>query len=383
MKSIDQYSPLVPGSARKRSGIGVLLDFIMLIITIIAAGMLVCAFLAKNIHPQNSWVFAFAGLSAPVLYVANILLLLFWAMRWKWCIMIPALTLLIGLGNLSLFFKPSFSKNYYTKESGSTVVMTYNVMGFLHDNEQGKKVSSIDSLTTFMNRYNPDILCMQEFQAWSESSKNKIDEILDMKYNSVHYPITNGKGAGWGLAVYSNFPIIAQGYMDFPQSTNSVMWADIVVRKDTVRVFNCHLQTTSVDTADREYISNQEFMHDSESREEKVRGIAAKLKKNYMKRAEQADSLAPVIHASPYNVFVCGDFNDTPMSYVYSKLKGKLNDAFVTKGKGLSSHTFRGLFNLFRIDYIFYSNKIKALNYSTPESEYSDHKAVVAGFLIP
>lgn len=359
-----------------------MLDLVIFIISVLAAAMLACAYLAKNIHPQNSWVFAFAGLSAPVLYIMNILLVLYWAIRWRWPVFIPGVILLIGIGNLNLFFKPSFSKEYYSKEPGSTVVMTYNVTGFLHEDGNRKKTSSTDSLTAFINRYSPDILCLQEFQAWSAGAKNHIDTMLGMKYNRTNYPITNGKGVGWGLAIYSNFPIVSSGDMVFPGSTNSAMWADIVVKKDTVRVFNCHLQTTSVDISDREYISNQEFIFDTQDREEKVKGIASKLKKNYMIRAEQADSLAPVIHSSPYKVFVCGDFNDTPMSYTYHKIKGKLADTFREKGKGMDSHTFRGLFNLFRIDYILHSPEIKALNYSTPECEYSDHKAVVAGFSI-
>ena len=45
--------------------------------------------------------------------------------------------------------------------------------------------------------------------------------------------------------------------MDFPESRNSAMWADIVVRKDTIRVFNNHLQTTQIDESDREFLRSE------------------------------------------------------------------------------------------------------------------------------
>lgn len=367
--------------AKRKSRVVRLLDIIIFFATIIFAAGLVCAYFAKRIHPENSWVFAFTGLTAPILYILNLIMLLFWAIRWKWVVAIPGITLLLGAGYISLFFRPSVSKHYDDGPTGSITVMSYNVAGFLHRDESGAKVSSLDSVASFIRNYNPDILCLQEFQSRSAEYKKTVDSLLNMKYSRVNYslPFTKNEG-GWGVAVYSNYPIISTGSINFPNSNNSSIWVDAVIKKDTVRIFNCHLQTTSVSESERDYISNQEFIHDAGYREEKVRGIASKLKRNYVTRAEQADSIAPIIHSSPYKLFVCGDFNDTPMSYVYHKIRGNLLDTFAEKGQGFNSHTFRGLFNIFRIDYILHSPEIKALHYSTPDSEYSDHKAVVAGF---
>lgn len=383
MKYTGEYGTYYGSRTGKKGRGTTLLDIVVLIVTVIAAGMLLSAYLARYINPETNWVFAFAGLAAPLLFVVNIILALYWIVRWKYFVVIPAVVVLAGAGYLPLFFRPTLSKHYEGETKGTLVVMTYNVMGFLYEEEEGRMVTSIDSIGQIVSAHKPDILCMQEFQARSADQKHRIDSTLGMPYNRVKYKKENSRGGGWGLAVYSNYPITGSGIMDFPESNNSAMWVDVVVHGDTLRVFNNHLQTTSVNTSDREFIQNQEFLLPTPEREERVRGIASKLRRNYRIRAHQADTLAPVIHDSPHRLIVCGDFNDTPLSYVYFRIRGRLADTFAEKGHGINSNTFRGLYNLFRIDYILHSRDIKALQYDAPASEFSDHKAVVARLKLP
>lgn len=359
-----------------------LLDRVLLIATIVCALLLLCAYLARYVNPATAWFFAFAGLVAPVLMVSNILLALYWVVRWRWYVFIPAVALLLGVNYFGLFFRPSLSKGYPVDNKGSVKVMTYNVMGFLQDGSDGKAVWQPDSTLAFVRLYNPDILCIQEFQCMTPEQKTRVDSLIGLPYNCVNYRLKTSAGRGWGLAIYSRWPIIAHDKHDFSQSTNSSLWADVAIGKDTVRVFCNHLQTTSVGHKERKYIDNQQFLHNSPDRETVVRGILSKLKRNFVIRAAQVDTLAPTIAASPYDVIVCGDFNDTPMSYTYFRMRDGLRDAFIERGQGMGSNTYKGLFNMFRIDYIFHSPSIKALHYSTPSSEYSDHKAVLTEFII-
>mgnify|MGYP000267215571 FL=1 len=52
-----------------------------------------------------------------------------------------------------------------------------------------------------------------------------------------------------------------------------------------------------------------------------------------IRRNRQADLLANAIAESPYPVIVCGDFNDTPASYVYRKISRSLQDCFLQAGR--------------------------------------------------
>lgn len=374
----DRYSYEGRATRKRSGGLMRIFDLGVFALTVVASLLLLCAYVSRYVNPADLWLFAFAGLAAPILYVINIVLTLYWTIRWKRFALFPLAVLLIGVGWISLFFRPSLSKNYSPRNKRAVVVMSYNAAGFLTDGHDGKPVSTLDSMVAFIGRNKPDILCIQEFQCYTAERKPALDSLIGLPYNKVNYKLANTSGGGWGLAIYSNYRILGSGTVDFENTTNSALWADLWVKGDTVRVFNCHLQTTSINQSDREYITNQEFIADDGAmREERVRSIAGKLRRNFIARASQVDSLAPMIHGSPHKVIVCGDFNDTPMSYAYRKMRGPLADAFVEKGSGIPN-TYQGLFNLFRIDYILHSRTIATLNYISPAGEYSDHKAVIA-----
>ncbi len=374
---MESYGGTYEREKRRRGrGVASLFNFVMLAITVVSALLLVSAFFAKYVDPADSWFFAFAGLGAPIIYMANVVLLLFWIVKWRLYVLIPLAVLLLGMSDVKLFFRPAKNGEAEVYDGNKFTFMTYNVMGFMTESEAGL-VSSLDTAALYIKKLNPDILCIQEYQTTRSNPKIKIDSLFGMRYNRVHYTKPSSDG-GWGIAVYSKYPIVAYEAMDYPESVNSSMWVDIRIGGDTLRVLNNHLQSTSVSKEDRDYIDTQEYLH-SEGREEKVRSIAGKLWGGFKKRAAQADSLAIAIEASPYDVIVCGDFNDTPISYAYTTIRGDLLDAFVEKGKGMPN-TFNGLFNMFRIDYVFHSERLKALSYDSPEWECSDHKPVVVDF---
>lgn len=97
---------------------------------------------------------------------------------------------------------------------------------------------------------------------------------------------------------------------------------------------------------------------------------------NNRKRALQADYIHRQIELSPYPVIVCGDFNDTPASYAYHRIKGNLTDGFQECGSGYQ-YTFRQLCKLWRIDYILHSTEFEGTTNISPDLPYSDHNPVV------
>ena len=104
--------------------------------------------------------------------------------------------------------------------------------------------------------------------------------------------------------------------------------------------------------------------------------MAFQMKKNFVKRATQADYIRQMLDAGEGPVIICGDFNDTPASYTYRTVKGDLTDGFRDCGSGFG-YTFRQLKRIFRIDYIIYSPDFKGVTYDSPNLDYSDHKPVV------
>jgi endonuclease/exonuclease/phosphatase family metal-dependent hydrolase len=79
-------------------------------------------------------------------------------------------------------------------------------------------------------------------------------------------------------------------------------------------------------------------------------------------RAGQAEIVAGEIRkANGYYTIVCGDFNDTPLSYVHRTIQGPLADAYAESGFGLGI-SYNQNFFLFRIDHIFHSSSMDAYN---------------------
>jgi endonuclease/exonuclease/phosphatase family metal-dependent hydrolase len=106
-----------------------------------------------------------------------------------------------------------------------------------------------------------------------------------------------------------------------------------------------------------------------------MREMGVKFKAAFQMRAEQVREIRSHINASPYAVIVCGDFNDTPISYAYQQLRGNLKDAFVSSGSGIG-RTYIGKLPSFRIDNVFHSEEFESFNFQTSDFRMSDHLPV-------
>jgi endonuclease/exonuclease/phosphatase family metal-dependent hydrolase len=112
-----------------------------------------------------------------------------------------------------------------------------------------------------------------------------------------------------------------------------------------------------------------------------LRDLSFSLKQGFARRAEQAIVVKEHINSSPYPVIVCGDFNDTPISYSYRKIRKGLKDAFVESGSG-AGFTYKGKYPPNRIDYILFDDRLSSSGYISDRVKYSDHYPITAYFRI-
>lgn len=92
-------------------------------------------------------------------------------------------------------------------------------------------------------------------------------------------------------------------------------------------------------------------------------------------RAKQVDKVAEIIKSTRYKIIVCGDFNDVPISYCCTKIKGNLNDAFANFGTGFGSTFCTSLYKL-RLDYIFYDDNFEVKDFQVEDVTGSDHFSI-------
>lgn len=349
-------------------------DFIMKIITVFVFILSLLCVILPNISPNTIGYIQLIGLFAPLIYLINIIFLLIWTIRLKLFAIVPIIGLIISINGIGRVFQLNFAQKSNISSTGINV-MSYNVMGFLDE----KYNSHAEQTLKDIKKQKIDILCFQEFSTISKYSFSKINaQIPNLKYNKVLYSKRYAKDYGWGMAIYSAYPIIKRKDILFENSDNAAMYVDIRIKKDTIRVFNLHLQTTSITNDERLLLSDKSLIASLGVQKEvdKVKNIGRKLKQANLLRAKQAEIIKEEIDNSPYKVIVCGDFNDTPVSYTYQTIKGDLKDSFVKKGRGYG-HTFNHFLSLLRIDYIMYSKGLKALDYNTFESKWSDHNPVI------
>ena len=363
-----------PAEKKRRTGLAMrLVDLLFTLFSAAVGAALFLTYLVPHVNPGKVWFFPVLGLAAPGIYVAAVVLVLYWIIRWRWLRAGTMLVLVVvGLFKVSLFWHPEFRRSYGDPDygRGTFKVMSYNVRGF-YDSGSGR--SSADSILALIDSLDPDIVCLQEFNP-RLAARSEAFSLLDEKYESATYGLSaDDPDAGMTpLAVLSKYRILRSGVVLTPKSS---VWADLLVGEDTVRVFNNHLHSTAINASDNEYLTTRRFLSDT-ARESKLRSIVSRLRKNSILRAAQVDSIADVRATVRTPVIVCGDFNDTPVSYVYRVMSDGLQDAFRACGSGYS-HTYRGFFNTLRIDYILSSGALEPLSYETVPVDYSDHHPVL------
>jgi endonuclease/exonuclease/phosphatase family metal-dependent hydrolase len=348
-------------------------------INLLLAVFMLLAYLAVHVSPDAFWPLAFFGLAFPYILFINVAFVIMWLVRRRWYFLISLVVVVVGWGHIGHFIQIPLGENKkYLPDEPTFTLMTYNVRMF-DFYRWSKEKGSANKMLEFFYEEQPDILCLQEFYIPKDDAEISLDFIKNslqwMKYHHIDY-INNFMGGKYGVATFSKFPIIRKGSQTFENSVNRVIFTDVLIGNDTIRIFNNHLQSYRLANNNFKFINNIKLENtDDQLREAK--DLSKKLRNAFITRSKQVDKVAELIENSPYKVLVCGDFNDTPVSYTYKHMRGNLKDSFVTSGKGVSN-TFLGRTPRFRIDYIFYSPELASSGYNKHNVKYSDHYPISA-----
>jgi endonuclease/exonuclease/phosphatase family metal-dependent hydrolase len=351
------------------------------ILSVTAICCLLLAYLAPYVHPSTIRILPFFGLMYPIFIRLALILLIYWAFarsRWFFYVLIA---ILFG-GNLHFrTLSIRFSDSKPQTEVPSWNVMSYNVRLFdVYNPSLEGRIQSRDSIVSYIQRVSPDVVCFQEFfhqdKPSAFSTKDTLMSLMDYKYYHERYSHRIRNRQNFGICMLSKYPIIAKGdvmFKNFKTTDNYCIFADIVKGTDTIRFYDIHLQSIKLQQEDYELFGEKNKQ--AGSKKSTVRLLIDKLRIAYPARAEQAERVVEHMKTSPYPVVICGDFNDTPISYVYNQFNTDLVDSYreTTTGIGV---TYVGRVPAGRIDYIFHSGDLGAYDFGIQSVPFSDHRAV-------
>jgi endonuclease/exonuclease/phosphatase family metal-dependent hydrolase len=297
--------------------------------------------------------------------LANLALTGIWAWRRNRFALYHLGVLVFGWQYITGFIGLDVGKN--TSPEGSFTVATHNIGGIWHGQHiisDSLREKTAEQYSLFWQKNGlPDVLCVQEITT-------KFYHVLEKKLGYEH--TFNLKK---GTVIFSRYPIEAGGEIPFDNTSNSSLWADIRIGKKLVRFYNVHLQSNKVASTTEKVIKNPNL--DEEKTWRSIGSVVKRVGGATSIRAEQAQRVRQHIESSPQPIVVCGDFNDTPNSYVYAQLSAGLADTFREKGLGLGT-TFAGALPLLRIDYILTEKSFATFSCMTIKGGESDHYPVVA-----
>lgn len=328
----------------------------------LVALLLLIAFVLPYTSPASFPTISLLSLAVSPLILFNILFAIYWLIRRKRRAFLSLSVLVGGY----FFFNPfiEFSSEGDSDAYQNTLsILSYNVRLFnAYEEDTDKNVSKI--ISEILKENEPDVFCIQEYYHDTKMS------FPEYPYQYIHFKKTinrNGEAREniLGHAILSKYPIVNKGAFDFKKTYNNSIYADVAKGKDTIRVYNLHLKSLGI-------LPKVSYLQDGDTEK-----LLERMSNAFIGQEEQLNTVLRHKETSPYPVLLCGDFNNTPFSYIYRIAEKGMKDAFIERGNGLGT-TYMFQFYPMRIDYVFASEEFDVIKFNTIKKSFSDHYPVAA-----
>jgi endonuclease/exonuclease/phosphatase family metal-dependent hydrolase len=323
-------------------------------------------YISLKIPPHVFWPAAFLSYSFPLVICLNLILLILALIQKKIIAFIWLFFLLVGVPYLIRAVRLNSSDEV----TNAIRILSFNAklfrMPYVYD-----KFST--ELINWVTTDSSSIKCIQEYSTnptWAGldvTGKLKaagyegytfVAEIDDRQHNP-------------GLAIFSKYEFINKGLVwHDPQSLNAAIYADLKYGKKIIRIYNVHLSSMNLKARPKSWLKKLSYLFQQ-------------LKKGSVNRSKQVNTLLAHMKKSPYPYLVCGDFNETPYSYVYSSMRHELRNAFEERGSGFG-FTLNQKPYFLRIDHQFFSKEFRLHKYDVDKSmNVSDHFPTYGYYTLP
>ena len=335
--------------------------------------LLVIAAFSDKVSPEKNLLVSYIGLGFPVWCFLNLCFAVFWLFFREWKYLLLSIVSFLICWNAIVQYFPYHSPVHPLPKENVIKVLTYNVMNF-GNMEHSQK--SPNKIVDYIAKSGADIVCLQEY-AVAKSGKGLTQDVLSKALHMYPYhsviQLSSTNTQQSGLAVFSKYPISNSRKIKYASDYNGSSVHELTIKGKKMILFNNHLESFRLTREDRSQYYSLIRTFGSDGLED-VRGtFQQKLGPAFKIRAKQAEAVAQEIRKSKADyILVCGDFNDTPISYAHHIMQGNLLDAFAESGRGMGA-TYNQNFFWFRIDNILCSSNMKPINCTVGKVKFSDH----------
>lgn len=363
------------GSSRRRRKSGGVYAFYSRLVAgcaLAAVALLWVSAASVHVHPDRLGVLAWMGLMFPGFLAGVLCMLVFTLLFCRRRVWIP----IVGLLGCCLTIRQYVPVNLPSPAPKQSLkLMSFNVMGY---NPNEKDADGRTSVLRYLSRSGADIICTQEaslsVKLWKECHSTPF--VRTLPYCDT-VQIT-GPGGVNGLTIFSRFPIVGKRKLCSSSTNGAALFKVLIGKGDTLNVINCHFESNHLSAEERSAyrdMVHQPGRQEFKEGEEERFSIVRKFSQSAVERARQADSVARYVERHPDRSFVvCGDFNDTPVSYSRHRIAQVLYDAYEHTGNGIGRSFNRDAIYV-RIDHLFVSPEWRVFSCHVDRSsgQLSDH----------
>lgn len=326
---------------------------------------------SDRLNPADHPLLACSGMMFPVFALTNLGFLLFWlVVTWR-KVWIPIVGFLLAFQPVKTYMPLNPRQEV---PEGAIKVLTYNVCSY---GGNFKYDDAFERIVGYLDEQQADIVCLQEdVDSWRRYAFDYYRKVYP--YNDTTIFVQNELSFN-GMGIHTRYPILRKERIPYESLANGSVAYFLQVGDDTLLVVNNHLEGTHLSKEDRTRYKDM-LRGDMQTDTVKAESIHIidKLGQSAAKRAPEAEAVRRYISEhSQYPVIVCGDFNDTPISYAHRTMAQGLTDCFISSGRGIGlSYNQKGFW--VRIDNILCSSHFTPYNCQVDSKiDFSDHNPMM------
>ena len=332
-------------------GVRFILRWLSYILTATTTLLYICSAFSPYIPPKLFSPAALLGLLFPLAFMGQLLVWVYWLVRRHWRIFI-GLSLIFAFSWESISsYMPlhrGLSRQLEEYQGPRLKVLSYNVCGFGFEHHGSQRPNKV---LLYLKSSEADLICLQE-AALAQDKDWGVTMGQVKAYLGKQYPYISlipAQDGGSGLMLLSRYPIKDAECIPMPSRTNGAAHFKINIGGQETHIINVHLESFRLSkTLGQEYMSLVAKGKAFEF-QDALRSKFTPIFRHHEQQANIVKRYADSLQTE--RLIICGDFNDTPVSYAHEKLERSMTDAFIKAGNGLG-YSFVSRTFLVRIDHI-------------------------------